>query len=113
MSTPKPPSEIQDKFIVRLPDGMRDRIKEAAEQNNRSMNAEVVAALDEKFPMPVFNPTRLFKKVVEARRLPPDERRAELDKISTECAKFGVELVVDDNDHVAFKLGDTTNFFIP
>lgn len=42
----------QDKFIVRLPDGMRDRIRHAAEINNRSMNAEIVATLEEKYPAP-------------------------------------------------------------
>lgn len=35
--------------MIRLPDGMRDRIREAAEQNNRSMNAEIVARLEETF----------------------------------------------------------------
>lgn len=49
---PRYPSQQQDRFIVRLPDGMRDRIKAAAERNNRSMNAEIVAALEEKFPKP-------------------------------------------------------------
>lgn len=39
-----------EQFIVRLPDGMRDRIKRAAEANNRSMNAEIVATLEEKYP---------------------------------------------------------------
>lgn len=39
------PSEAQDKFIIRLPDGMRDQLKAAAEANNRSMNAEIVHRL--------------------------------------------------------------------
>lgn len=34
-----------EKYIVRLPDGMRERIKRSAEENNRSMNAEIVARL--------------------------------------------------------------------
>lgn len=34
-----------DKFIVRLPDGMRDMLKARAAGNNRSMNAEIVAIL--------------------------------------------------------------------
>ena len=34
-----------DKFIVRLPDGMRDTLKARAADNNRSMNAEIVAIL--------------------------------------------------------------------
>lgn len=40
----------QDKFVVRLPDGMRDRIKHAAEANGRSMNAEIVGTLLEAYP---------------------------------------------------------------
>ena len=43
------PSRSLDKVIVRLPDGMRDRIREAAEKNNRSMNAEIVSRLDNSF----------------------------------------------------------------
>jgi hypothetical protein len=35
-----------DKFMLRLPDGMRERIAELAKQNGRSMNAEIVARLD-------------------------------------------------------------------
>lgn len=42
---------LQDKFMLRLPDGMRDRIKQAAERNNRSMNAEIVATLEDKYPV--------------------------------------------------------------
>lgn len=51
MSEPSPskPSRDADKFIVRLPDGMRDRIAEVAKANNRTMNAEVVARLQSTF----------------------------------------------------------------
>lgn len=45
----EPPSQSQDKFVVRLPDGMRERIKAEAEANNRSMNAEIVARLEGSF----------------------------------------------------------------
>lgn len=40
------PSENADKFVVRLPDGMRDRIRVNAEANRRSMNSEIVHYLD-------------------------------------------------------------------
>ncbi|MDX3927654.1 MAG: Arc family DNA-binding protein [Shinella sp.] len=43
---PKPPSEELDKFLLRMPDGLRDKLKAAAEENKRSMNAEIVARLD-------------------------------------------------------------------
>lgn len=47
----EPPSQSQDKFIVRLPDGMRERIKAAADLNRRSMNAEIVDRLEKSFSM--------------------------------------------------------------
>jgi hypothetical protein len=51
---PKPPapSDLADKFMLRLPDGMRDRIRDAADTNNRSMNAEIIARLEESFGPP-------------------------------------------------------------
>ncbi|WP_370275112.1 Arc family DNA-binding protein [Pararhodobacter marinus] len=47
-----PTGRESDKFMLRLPDGMRERIKSAADANGRSMNAEIVATLEEKFPEP-------------------------------------------------------------
>ncbi|MBB3594394.1 hypothetical protein FHX08_004798 [Rhizobium sp. BK529] len=49
MARPKYPSDKQDQFMVRLPEGMRDQIATAAEQNGRSMNAEIVSRLDQSF----------------------------------------------------------------
>lgn len=43
------PSRNLDKVVVRLPDGMRDQLKLAAELNRRSVNAEIVARLAESF----------------------------------------------------------------
>ena len=57
-----PTNRESDRFMLRLPDGMRDRIKTAAAENNRSMNAEIVATLEEKYPAPV-------SRVDELRRL--------------------------------------------
>lgn len=42
-----------DQFPLRLPDGLRDRIKHSAEASGRSMNAEIIAALEEAFPEPM------------------------------------------------------------
>lgn len=55
------PSQTQDKFIVRLPDGMRERIKRAADVNNRSMNAEIVATLEEAYPAPKTIPVGVLE----------------------------------------------------
>ncbi|MFC2252504.1 Arc family DNA-binding protein [Labrys portucalensis] len=58
-----------DKFMLRLPDGMRDRIGDAAKLNKRSMNAEIVDRLENSFAQ---------KKSSEARHwqhpVPPNQR---------------------------------------
>lgn len=41
------PSDKADKVLVRMPDGMRDRLKAAAKMNKRTMNAEIIARLEE------------------------------------------------------------------
>lgn len=46
----KYPSQLAERFQIRLPDGMRDRIRQAAEENGRSMNAEIVHRLEASFP---------------------------------------------------------------
>lgn len=45
----KPPSRTADQFVVRFPEGMRDRIADAAKANNRSMNAEIIQRLEHSF----------------------------------------------------------------
>lgn len=39
------PSEIADKFVVRLPNDLRDEIKRKAKENGRSMNNEIVSRI--------------------------------------------------------------------
>lgn len=46
---PKRAPQQGEKYIVRLPEGMRDRIAESAKANNRSMNAEIVARIQNSF----------------------------------------------------------------
>lgn len=41
------PSQLQDKFNLRFPDGMRDAIAERAKRNGRSMNSEIVQILQD------------------------------------------------------------------
>ena len=41
------PSDKLDQYIVRFPDGMRERLKQAAAENKRSLNAEIIARLEQ------------------------------------------------------------------
>lgn len=45
-----------DKYIVRFPDGMRDRLKNAAHVNGRSLNSEIITRLQQSFQSPVAAP---------------------------------------------------------
>lgn len=40
-------SRTADKFVVRLPDGMREQIAEVARNHHRSMNSEIIARLEQ------------------------------------------------------------------
>lgn len=63
----------KDQYLLRLPDGMRDRIKAASQANNRSMNAEIVATLLEKYPPP---PVEGFQEIYHLfQMLPEDDQK--------------------------------------
>lgn len=38
--------QLEDKFMLRLPDGWRPALKERAARNRRSLNSEILAALE-------------------------------------------------------------------
>jgi len=37
---------LVEKFVIRLPSGLRDQIKQLSEQNRRSMNSEIIMVLE-------------------------------------------------------------------
>ena len=39
-------SRVQDKFVIRLPDGLRPEIATVAYRNHRSMNGEIIYRLE-------------------------------------------------------------------
>ncbi|MGU3496325.1 Arc family DNA-binding protein [Xanthobacteraceae bacterium A53D] len=43
------PVREHEKFILRMPEGMRDRIAREAKNNGRSMNAELIARIEKTF----------------------------------------------------------------
>lgn len=43
---PPAPSDLADKFMLRMPDGLRDRIRAHASANKRSMNSEIIYLLE-------------------------------------------------------------------
>lgn len=66
----KYPSQTQDKFTVRFPDGMRDEIAKRAEANGRSMNSEIVQILQDALSgissLPMDEDfSRIYREVIE------------------------------------------------
>lgn len=45
-------SRTADKFVVRLPDGMREQIADVAKVNHRSMNSEIISRLSKSLATP-------------------------------------------------------------
>lgn len=82
----KKPVQPQDKYVLRLPDGLRDRIKWYSEKNGRSMNAEIVATLEDKYPPPGIDVEILASFLSSFSELDPKERRELLDAINLTMA---------------------------
>lgn len=47
------PSQEADRFNVRMPEGLRERLRASAESNHRSMNSELIFHLDRALPLQV------------------------------------------------------------
>lgn len=68
------PSRFLDKIIIRVPHGMRDRIKRVADSNNRSVNAELLVLLERTFPPETKIDEYLQGVAVIVGKLPADKR---------------------------------------
>jgi hypothetical protein len=68
---PETPAHSLDKFVLRLPEGMREKIGVAARANRRAMNAEIVNRLERSFvdaPAGAL-PEDVVKAILETREL--------------------------------------------
>lgn len=65
MSKPPAPSDLADKFMLRMPEGMRDRLKAEAELNKRSMNAEILARIEATFDRPALDVSRAVASSID------------------------------------------------
>lgn len=83
-----------EKFALRLPEGMREKIARIAEANNRSSNAEIVARLEES----------LANDVVRQIGQPLEERLSDIEN-DIEILKAAILL---DKDKVAASTGKIT-----
>ena len=101
MKKTPPPSRTAPQFVIRFPDEeMRDRIREEAEKNNRSMNAEIIARLGQSLRLPgmIDNISDAYK-AVEAEIDQKDAMLERLAKLS-EAQK----IVSDQQQHIIDQL---------
>ena len=67
-------SRTADKFVVRLPNGMREQVAEVARKNHRSMNSEIIDRLEQSLLNDQFEPAAS----AIGDEANPDELKAEL-----------------------------------
>lgn len=100
---PKLPQDTEsrhaDKYIIRFPDGMRDRLKEEARTNNRTLNAEIVARLQASFEVHEAVENMAFEHGFESTGLKNDIERlnAQLEKMqkAKEAAALDTDAVAE------------------
>lgn len=63
----KYPSQLQDKFNLRLPDGMKDEIAERAKANGRSINSEIVQILQDALENKSFSRPEIDLKNIDSK----------------------------------------------
>ncbi|MBY3067068.1 Arc family DNA-binding protein [Rhizobium laguerreae] len=104
-------SQTQDKFIVRLPDGMREQISEAAAANNRSMTAEIVSRLARSFEQETsFSSARgdrIESEIETVRgeiRIEANERKRLEDRLARLENQFQAYALDDRNYHFEMRL---------
>lgn len=100
------PTQSDPQFKLRLPTGLRERIKTAAEANNRSMNAEIVAVLEEAFPEPA--PKEIAAQLIALidqmlrEKAKTVSSREEADRVKSAIERMQRVSKLDPDDHYAW-----------
>lgn len=105
-------------IALRLQPDLRDRIKLAAEQNGRSINSEIIAALEDAFPegMTISELLNIYGDRISAAKT-ADERSALEDEINVIARKERVGFTVklpghseDGDDYPVISIYPTSKF---
>lgn len=98
-----PTNRESDKFMLRLPDGLRDRIKAKADENNRSMNAEIVQLLEREYPAPTdvmhihLNNIRRVLDIYEKTTDPKERLRLQMMVEAMVTSGHGFQITFEDD----------------
>ncbi|NML73065.1 Arc family DNA-binding protein [Rhizobium sp. S-51] len=97
--TEKKVIQPQDKYVLRLPDGLRARIKAAAEASGRSMNSEIIRLLEDAFGEVGYDET-LERYSVELQHLFRGAETSSVEKrLSSIEAKLDQLLALEEHYH--------------
>lgn len=73
-----------DKFNLRMPPGMRERVKKAKDKNGRSMNSELIARLETSFD---FEPAELLS-MIEQLKMTVERLTKSVDAVNKRLGKL-------------------------
>lgn len=85
----------QEQFLVRLPDGMRERIKSKAERAGMSMNEAIVWCLEQHFPTPTTVEQKLDELVEMVAILKGDNTYQGVDRLVAEVHDTILDVLKD------------------
>ena len=83
---------LTDKFMLRMPDGMRDRIRAAAEANNRSMNSEILATLEREYPVSRASLRAQISALIDMVRSDPDMQKSRRYELITRATELNSQI---------------------
>lgn len=90
------PGQGAESFNIRLPQGMRERIKAAADINGRSMNAEIVTTLEERYPAAAVD-VRAVDTLLHyiANAMTPAQTLDRINEVNSKFETFGSPLRIE------------------
>jgi hypothetical protein len=98
----KYPSELAERFQIRLPPGLRDRIRATAEANGRSMNTEIVSTLEDAYPDPhLFREELRFLDEIDDIQRKLDKLRAV--RLAEAAENFSQEFIEENSKKIRGK----------
>ncbi|EKF41666.1 hypothetical protein NA8A_13654 [Nitratireductor indicus C115] len=93
-----------DGFMLRFPDGLRDRIKEAARRHDRSMNAELIARITEHDNLHQFWMTADSEIAkLEAQASQAQELREEIEKLREKVEELRGQVAYQEGVTAAYR----------
>lgn len=100
--TDNSPSRTADKIVIRVPDGLRERVALRAKENDRSVNAELVELLEHAYP----ELTPMAELISRSRKI-LDRIEANPDRVVNAGVRWSLVSLVNNSFDIGLFEGDT------